>query len=73
MMVHSEEPNKRSKTNESLQASSDYAEALEQSGTAEASDEFGPDIGIPSNYEANQVGQKKSMSGFEVSRDIGRL
>lgn len=72
-MVHSEEPNKRSETNENIQASSDYAEALEQSSPAEASDEFGPDIGIPSNYEANQVGQKKSMSGFEVSKDIGRL
>lgn len=72
-MVHSEEPNKRSETNENIQASSDYAEALEQSSPAEPSDEFGPDIGIPSNYEANQVGQKKSMSGFEVSKNIGRL
>lgn len=72
-MVRSEEPNKRSETNEIFQASSDYEEALEQSSPAEASDEFGPDIGIPSNYEANQVGQKKSMSGFEVSKHIGRL
>lgn len=72
-MVNSRETNKRNVTNEIFQAGTDYVEALEQSGPAEASDEFGPDIGIPSNYEANQVGQKKSLSGFEVSKNIGRL
>ncbi|MGG1663123.1 hypothetical protein [Brevibacillus sp. NRS-1366] len=72
-MVNPKETNKQSDTKDIFQAGSDYVEALEQSSPAEASDEFGPDIGIPSNYEANQAGQKKSLSGFEVSRNIGRL
>jgi len=65
--------NKHSDTDEIFQAGADYIEALEQSSPTEASDEFGPNIGIPSNYEANQAGQKKSLSGFEVSKNIGRL
>lgn len=72
-MVNSKEPNNQTDTKDVFEAGTDYVESLEQSSPAEASDEFGPDIGIPSNYEANQVGQKKSLSGFEVSRNIGRL
>jgi hypothetical protein len=64
---------KQGSTKDIFQAGADYVESLEQSSPTDASDEFGPDIGIPSNYEANQAGQKKSLSGFEVSRDIGRL
>lgn len=56
-----------------FEAAAQYAEALEQARPAGASEEFGPDIGVPSNYEANQSGLKKSMTSFEVSRDIGRL
>jgi len=70
---HVDESNQQSEKKDIFQAAADYVEALEQSSPAEASDGFGPDIGIPSNYEANQVGQKKSMSGFEVSKHIGRL
>lgn len=65
--------NQQGSTKDIFQAGADYVESLEQSGPTDASDEFGPDIGIPSNYEANQAGHKKSLSGFEVSRDIGRL
>ncbi|WNC12109.1 hypothetical protein [Brevibacillus brevis] len=71
--MNSEDTKKQRDTNAIFKAGTDYVEALEQSSPAGASDEFGPDIGIPSNYEANQVGQKKSLSGFEVSRNIGRL
>ncbi|MBY0087729.1 hypothetical protein [Brevibacillus brevis] len=56
-----------------FQSDVDYVEALEQSLPDGASEEFGPDIGIPSNYEANQSGTKVSLSGFEVSKHIGRL
>jgi len=72
-MDNAKEINKHNDTDEILQAGADYIEALEQSSPTEVSDEFGPDIGIPSNYEANQAGQKKSLSGFEVSKNIGRL
>lgn len=55
------------------QAHTNPPEALEQAQPAEPSGEFGPDTDVPSNYEANQVGVKKSLSGFEVNKAIGRL
>ncbi|WP_312118011.1 hypothetical protein [Brevibacillus reuszeri] len=63
----------QSDTKDNFQSGVDYVEALEQSLPAGASEEFGPDVGIPSNYEANQSGTKKSLTGFEVSKHIGRL
>ncbi|UFJ41813.1 hypothetical protein LOK74_04730 [Brevibacillus humidisoli] len=48
-------------------------EALEEAQPSEASGDFGPEIGVPTNYEANQVGTKKSLTSFEAERSIGRL
>ena len=72
-MVHSKETNHQNNKTDIFDAAADYVESLEQSSPAGASEEFGPDIGIPSNYEANQAGTKKSLTGFEVSKHIGRL
>ncbi|MGE5703684.1 MAG: hypothetical protein ACM32O_14255 [Clostridia bacterium] len=72
-MANSKKNNEHRDTKDLFQAGADYVEALEQSSPTGASDEFGPDIGIPSNYEANQAGTKKSLTGFEVSKNIGRL
>ncbi|MFM1655306.1 hypothetical protein ACI7RC_24900 [Brevibacillus sp. B_LB10_24] len=72
-MANPKETKEQGDTKDLFQAGADYIEALEQSSPAGASDEYGPDTGIPSNYEANQVGMKKSLTGFEVSRNIGRL
>lgn len=72
-MTDHKETKEQNDTKDIFQAGADYVEALEQSSPAGASEEFGPDIGIPSNYEANQAGIKKSLTGFEVSKNIGRL